>query len=593
MPSPLRSRPPARRRRRSLYEMLEARQLLSASVTSFHYDQSSSGSNPNETVLTPTTVNPTDFGKLATTPLDGQVYAQPLYVPGVNITVGPTQGVHDVIFAATEHDSVYGIDADTGVALWQASFINPSEGVTAVPAADVSSTDISPEYGITGTPVIDSSTNSLYVVAYTKEVRADGPHYVYRLHALDLSNGAEKFGGSLLIADTLASGPVTGNNAGAGLSYSFVAGPAVHGIGSGSVNGQVTFNALWQLQRPGLALDNGNVYIAFGSHGSLATAHGWVLSVDAQHMTLNGVLNTTPNGSLGTIWQSGNAITVDSDGNLFVSTGNGDFDTNLNGQGFPTNGNYGDSVLKIARDPSTGPSNQNVNGWGLKVADYFTPHNQATLGYNNIDLGSGGLILLPSQYGSAAHPNLLLTGGKQGVLYLVDRDNMGKYNPTTDQVVQVIVGLISRSNATPAEINNDLYLGGVGDPLVATEINNGQISVSPWSTAGDTLDYPGATPSISSDGPYQGIVWIVDKGRNELRAYNAGDLTDELYNSDMAAGGLDRLGSAVKFTTPTIADGRVYVGTASGLTIYGMRARRRPQASQAPETCCAANRERP
>ncbi|HVC93691.1 MAG TPA: hypothetical protein VND64_08375 [Pirellulales bacterium] len=286
-----------RRRRVGGLEALEWRELLSTNVLSYHNDQAGTGQNLNETALTPANVNIGTFGRLADVPLDGQVYAQPLYVEDVNITMGPSPGLHNVAFVATEHDSVYAIDANDGTVLWHDGFINPALGITTVPSADVGSESVSPEIGITSTGVIDPASNTLYVTVKTKEIRSDGVNYVYTLHALDLSSGAEKHAGPMVLGDTID------DQAGDG-KFIYVNGPRVNGVGDGNVNGQVPFNALTELQRPGLSLVNGTVYIAFGSHGDNPPAHGWLMGVDAQSLTLTAAFNTTPNGTLGSIWWS-------------------------------------------------------------------------------------------------------------------------------------------------------------------------------------------------------------------------------------------------------------------------------------------------
>ncbi len=545
--------------------------MLSTNITNYHVDQSSTGQNLSETILTPSNVNSSQFGKLATVPLDGQVYAQPLYVANVPISTGAVQGSHNVVFAATEHDGLYAIDAQSGNVLWRDSFINPAAGITTIPSGDVFSEDISPEYGITGTPVIDPNTNTLYVVANTKEVRGDGVHYVYRIHAIDITNGAEKAGGPATIGDTLVNGA----------AYTFISGPTVAGNGHGSVTGTLTFNALWELQRAGLTLANGTVYVAFGSHSDLGTGHGWIMGFNPQSLAMTAAFNTTPNGDLGTVWQSGNSITVDDQGNLYVTTGNGSFDTTLDQNGFPINHDYGQSVVKLAVDPNSSAGNQNPNGWGLKVVDYFTPFNQQALDDQNLDL-SGGVMLLSDQDGSAQHPHLLVAAGKQGRVYLIDRDNMGKFDPNADHVVQEVDHLIGNSFDTPAHLNDNIYYAGAGDTLRGIIISNGVLSTSYWSQSEDSFGFPGATPAISSDGGVNGIVWAIDRGSSQLRAYNAGGLDDEIYNSDQA-GSRDKLGTANKFTVPTIADGQVFVGTANSLAIYGLL-----DGSQAPGSISGA-----
>jgi len=541
-----------RRRRLGALEALEGRELLSTNVLSYHDDQASTGQNLNETVLTPDNVNIGTFGRLADVPLDGQVYAQPLYVEKVNITTGPSPGLHNVAFIATEHDSVYAIDANDGMVLWHDSFINPALGITTVPSADVGSDDLSPEMGITGTGVIDQASNTLYITANTKEVRADGVHYIYTLHALDLSTGVEKPGGPLVLGNTID------NHAGDG-KFIYVSGPRVNGVGDGNINGQVPFNALTQLQRPGLSLVNGTVYIGFGSHGDNPPAHGWLMGVDAHTLTLTAAFNTTPNGSLGSIWQSGDSVVVDAQGNLYVSTGNGNRDI-FN--------DYGDSVLKLAPDPTSNPLAQNPNGWGLKVVDYFTPKNQAALNDSDLDVGSGGIMLLPDSAGSASHPHLLVLAGKQGVIYLIDRDNMGGFNPNTDQVVQEVAAL-SHNLSTPAYFNGSIYFASQNQPIEQFIVSKGAIS-GPVSSASDANGIQGATPSISADGIASGIAWLLDPGTNQLRAYKAGNLADEIFTSSQAPGGRDLVGKVVKFSVPTVADGEVLVGASNNFDIYGL-----------------------
>src|SRR5437879_10681169 len=334
-------------------------------VLTYHNDNARTGQNLGETILTPGNVAPGTFGLLFSYPVDGNVYAKLRYVPIVNL---PCHGFHNVVFVATEHDSVYAFDADdSGVGLlWQVSFIDPANGVTTVPPENVQSQDIVPEIGITGTPVIDGGTGTLYVVAKTKEVVAGSPHYVQRLHALDIATGAEKFGGPIVIGDTVIDGSST----------TYVSGPSVPGTGSGSVGGRVFFNALRQNQRSGLLLLNGVVYIGWASHSDTSPYHGWVLGYDAQTLAPAAVFNTTPNGGLGGVWMSGGGLAADSNGAVYLSTGNGTFD--VTGSQAPA---YGDSVLKLA------------TGLDLTVADSFTPWNQEDLKNKDQDLGSGGVLL--------------------------------------------------------------------------------------------------------------------------------------------------------------------------------------------------------
>jgi hypothetical protein len=568
------SRRPITRARLAL-EALESRLAPSATdVLNYHNDSSSTGQNLNETALTPANVNSTTFGKLFATSVDGQVYAQPLYVAGVNITTGSHQGVHNVVFVATENDSLYAIDADAGTVLWQDTLLHAVHGgtVTAVPNGDVNSGDISPKIGVTSTPVIDAGTSTLFVEAKTKEVASDGSHYVHQLYAVNLADGSFRAGAPVVIADSLGD--------------TYVSGPTVKGTGAGSSNGTVFFDALRQMNRPGLTEANGNIYLAFASHGDNAPYHGWVLSYNASTLALDGVLNTTPNGSDGGIWQSGDSLTVDAQGNLYFETGNGTFDTTLNAAGMPSKGDYGDSFVKIAVDPTTTATNQNVNGWGLKVVDYFTPFDQQNLNNGDLDLGSGGPLLLPDSAGSTAHPHLLVGSGKEGRIYLIDRDNMGHFDPNTDHVVQETSNtVISGSFGAPAYFNGVLYyvggsnIGNPNDVGKTFSISNGAMSLTPTSSGPDKYAYPGSTPSISANGTTNGVVWDLDTGTSQLRAYNASGYNTELYTSAQAANGRDALvGSVVKFTVPTVTNGHIYIGTSNSLVVYGLLA----QATQAP-----------
>jgi hypothetical protein len=515
-------------------------------VLTFHNDNNRTGQNLNETVLTPAAVNASTFGKLFSYPVDGQVYAQPLLLTNVAI---PNQGSRNVVFVATQHDSVYAFDADNrapGV-LWQVSFLDTANGITTVPSTDASTNDILPEIGITSTPVIDASTGTIYVVAKTKELQQGNVHYVQRLHALDVSNGAEKFGGPAVIADTILTS--TGG-------YQYVSGPSVPGTGDGSVSGQVTFNALRQMSRSALLLLNGVIYTAWGSHSDIGPYHGWLIGFDAQSLARVSVFNTTPNGGLGAIWMAGGGPGDDENSYIYVSTGNGSYART--GTGSPA---FGNSLLKLS------PT-------GTQVIDAFTPWNQATLSTQDADFGSGGLMLLPDQPGT--HPRLLITGGKDGNVFLIDRDNLGGYQgcgSTCDSVVQVLpAGTVGGGIfATPAYFNGRVYYQGCcGNVLKAFSLSNGLLSSSPVSQASTGFGYPGATPSVSANGASNGIVWTLQRttGAAILHAYDALDLSNELYNSTQVLE--DQLDGSVKFAVPTIANGKVYVGTQSSLAIFGL-----------------------
>jgi hypothetical protein len=537
-----------------MIEQLEARQLLSAGVLTYHNDLARTGANLTESTLTHGNVNAATFGKLFSYSVDGYVYAQPLYVPNVTLPDGST---HNIVFVATEHDSVYAFDANNsdpgegGGRLWQDNFTDPGNGITTVPADDTETDDITPEIGITGTPVIDPSDGVLYVVAKTKEIRSDGTHYVQTLHALDITTGKEMLGGPAVIADTLN----LGND-----NYQYLVGASVPGSGAGSVNGVVTFNALRENQRSGLALANGVVYVSWASHGDNDPYHGWVIGYDARTLNPIAIFNDSPNGTQGGIWMAGGAPAVDGNGNLYLAIGNGTFDTTSS-----MAPGYGDSIVKLS------PTD-------LSVTDYFTPYEQYYLNQNDLDVGSGGVLLLPDSAGSAAHPHLLVQAGKEGKIYLLDRDNMGQAQQSASAgAVQIIPNAVQGYViSTPAYFNGMIYVQGQNDDLKAYEIINGQIQATPVSETNQVLDGElGGTVSISANGTEDGIVWTLDVrgaltgGPAVLRAYNAGDLSQELYSSE-EAGSRDVLGNAVKFTVPTIADGQVFIGTQNTLEILGL-----------------------
>ncbi len=493
----------------------------------YHNDLGRTGQNLNETTLSPANVNPTQFAKLVSYPVDGGIYAQPLYVQSVTI---PSRGVHNVVYVATEHDSVYAFDADgqTSVPLWQVSFINTAAGITSVPTSQVSD-DAFPggEIGITGTPVIDPIGGTLYVAAYTEE----NSSFIYRLHALDLATGAEKLGGPVLIQATVP-GRGDGNN---GL-------------------GQVPFSAQMHLQRPGLLLLNGAIYICFGSHDDTPTWHGWMMAYDANTLQQIAVFNTTPNAQSGAIWASGAPPAADSAGAIYFATGNGAFDANSGGS------DYGNSVLKLQQK-------------NLSVLDWFTPFNQAQLDDNDVDLGSGGTLLLPDQPGP--NPHLLVTVGKEGRIYLINRDNLGHFNPTSDNsaVQELVRALIDINMTTPAYWEGNIYIAGSNDFLKTFRLVKGLLSTQPTARSTSAFGYCGNTPSVSAHGSTSGIVWAVDTGDLTgpaiLHAYDAMNVSHELYNSTQA-GSRDTLGLANKFPVATAINGKVYVPTATELDVMGL-----------------------
>ena len=504
------------------------------SVLTYHNNNARTGLNTNETVLTPANVASTNFGQLFTQPVDGFVYAQPLVMTNVTI---PGKGIHNVVFVATGHDSVYAFDADNdsgsnALPLWQRSFINPAAGVTSVPSADVGCTDLLPEIGVTSTPVIDPVSGTIYVEAKTEEVTNGVTTFFHRLHALDVATGAEKFGGPVAIQ------------------------VSVPGTGDGNDGaGNVPFEPMTHMNRPGLLLNQGVVYLAYASHCDISPYHGWLIGYDAHTLAFSNVFNTTPNGGLGGIWQSGNGPAADTNGNIFVMTGNGTFDST-------TNNDYGDSFLKLSTTN------------GLQVADYFTPSNQDALSSADEDLGSGGPMLLPNTVGSIAHPHLLVGCGKEGKIYLLDRDNLGKFNSKSDsQIVEELPNAVGGTWSSPAFFNNTIYYLGSGDVLNAFPISQAFISPTPSAQGSTAYGFPGATPSISANGTNDGIVWTIETdayGNNGLAILHAADATNvasELYNSDNVN---QDPGGAVKFAVPTVANGNVYVGAQYAMAVYGL-----------------------
>jgi Fn3 associated len=516
-------------------------------VLTYHNDFARAGQNTNETILTPANVNTNTFGKIFSYPVDGQIYAQPLYISGLAI---PGQGVHNVVFVATMHDSVYALDADSnsgpnGGVLWQVNL-----GTSAVmPNNDFGNRygayhDIRPEVGIIGTPVIDLAAGTIYLSAFTHE----GNSYVQRIHALSITTGAERPSSPVVVAASIS------------------------GKGVASSGGKLAFDAMNNgLQRPALTLAGGVLYVCYSGFADTNPYHGWLLGFNAttlQQLT-NRIFNTTPNSTTtdwgsnageGGLWMGGNGPLVDAATNLFFEVGNGPFNADTNGT------EYGDSFVKLS---TLG---------GLTVADYFTPFNQATLAANDTDLGSGGPVLLPDEVGSLSHPHLIVGAGKGRTIYLIDRDNMGHYNPANDsQIVQTVINnLQGGSFGTPAYFNKMLYYQGSGDRLRMFAISNGVLSTNIQVSAA-SIGFPGATPSISANGTNNAIVWVLNSsavnsgtpiGPAVLYAYNAYNLTNKIYDSSQA-GARDAASFAVKTSVPTVANGKVYVGGASALTVYG------------------------
>jgi len=523
-------------------------------VVTQHNDIARTGQNRNETILTPANVNTNSFGKLFSYSIDGRAYAQPLYVPGVTMGAGTVQAGtrHNVVFVATEHDSVYAFDADdnggsNASPLWKASLLDTAHGATSgattVPNGDVSTGDITPEIGITGTPVIDTTTNTLYVVSKTKE----SGNYVQRLHALDITTGAEKSGSPVPIA------------------------AQVSGSGTGSSGGILKFDSKWENNRPGLLLLNGVVYIGFAAHGDNGPWHGWILAYNAATLQQTGAFCTTSSGSGSGIWMSGAGLAADTlnSGRLFVATGNGAF--NATTPPYNNSMSYGDDFIRL-----------NANNGAMSVSDHFTPFNQANLSNSDSDVASGGVLLLPDQ-SAGGHTHLLVQAGKEGRIYLVDRDNMGGYNSSSDNIVQEVPSTIAGLWSMPAYWNGNLYFWGNGDNLTQIPLTNGRLG-GIIASSPEASGFPGATPSISSNGNTNGIVWDVltsaygSSGAAVLLAHNASNVSSSLYSSNQNLS-RDNPGQATKFVVPTVTNGKVYVGTANFLSVYGLLAAAPPAAT--------------
>ncbi len=474
-------------------------------VLTFHNDNLRTGANTAETVLTPANVNVNNFGKVASFTVDGRIYAQPLYVPNVNVN----GTVHNVVYVVTESDSVYAFDADAvgNGPLWKRNFLNSSAGITTVSSSTVGS-NVMPQIGITGTPVIDPATGTLYCLADTNE----NGTYHWRLHALDIGNGADKFGGNV---DVTASG----------------------------------FTPEFHLQRPGLLLANGNVYFAFGSNGDHNTWHGWVFAYDAGTLMAVGVYNVTPGGNGGGIWMGAGGLGADANGDIYFETGNGTNNISTGGSALS------DSFVKL-------------NASAQRI-DYFSPSNHGSLDCCDLDMASGGQLLLPDQSGS--FPHIMIGGGKTGVLYVINRDNMGQFNSTTNNIIQTLSGAVSAIYSQPSFWNGRMYIAASTDALKAFLVSNGTLPSGANMQTGNSFTFPGANVSISANRTSNGIAWAenFNSASSILYAYDANNLGTTLWNSNQNAT-RDSLGQGEKFMAPTIANGKVYIGTTSKLIVYGL-----------------------
>jgi len=495
------------------------------------------GGNTNS-LITPANIS--TLTKQYSEVVDGVIIAEPVSAK-VNVTVGRNPGSQTLVFVATENDSLYAFNSATGNLVWKTSLL-PPDGTT-IPGS-VTQTYLN---GITSTPAIDLANDTIYVVALGSYVSGKISHYTTTLHAIDMSDGQERSGSPVVIADT-------GYNA-RGKAVSEY-GPNVSGTGAGAIRGQVYFYAPRQLQRPGLTIDGNNLVIGFGSFGDRAPFHGWILTYDTRSLQRTGVFNDTPNGSDGGIWNSGAPIQADSQGYLYTETGNGTFDTKLNRAGLPSRGDYGDSVLKLAIVPGyKGP-----NGTGIKVVDYFTPQNQAKLDKTDGDLASSGVLLLPSGLGGPAHPNLLLASGKSGTVYVIDCNNMGHFHQHSDSIVQELPSAVTSSFDTPAFYDHTIYYAGVGDVVKTFSLENGQLVETGRSA--NSLSFPGANPEVSSDATQNGIVWVTSAA-HQLIALDATNLKKQLWAANLP--------DYSEFSIPALTDdGHVEVGAGNTLVGFGL-----------------------
>ena len=503
-------------------------------VTTYHNDVARDGLNTEETILTLSNVNSTQFGKIGFDTVDGLVDAEPLYLANV-IVAG---GFHNVLYVATEHDSVYAFDADSGAQLWMTSILGSGETTSDSRGCG----QVVPEIGITSTPVIDrteGANGALFVVGMTKDASGG---YHQRLHALDITTGAELSPNPTEIAATYP------------------------GTGDSSSNGNVVFEPGQYKERAALLLLNGQIYLGFSSHCDIRPYTGWVMAYSESTMQQTQVLNLTPNGSEGSIWMSGDGIAADSAGNLYLLDANGTFDTTFSASGFPAMGDYGNAIIKLSTTPM------------LAVTDYFEPYNTVAESAADLDLGSGGEILLPDQMdaGGAAH-HLLVGAGKDQKIYLLNRDNLGKFNvggSSNSNIYQEVTGELSGPIfSTPAFFNGVLYCGAMGDALKAFPMTDAKLATAPSSLSAITFAYPGTTPGVSANGTENGIVWAVESyvsAQAVLHAYDATNLAHELYNSGQAANSRDSFGNGNKFITPMIVNGKVYVGTPTGVAVFGL-----------------------
>ncbi len=509
----------------------------SPDVATYHFDNARDGLNAQETVLTPENVTSATFGKLGFFQADGKVDAQPLYLAGLNVNGIAT----NVLYMATEHGSLYAVNADspTAAPLWRVSLLGSGEA----PSDDHGCNQISPEIGITATPVIDRAKGVIYAVAMSKDAAGK---YHQRLHALNLTTGAELSGSPTEISGTYP------------------------GSGANSQNGNVVFDPGQYAERAGLLLLNGSIYLAWTSHCDDGPYTGWVMAYSESTLQQTAILNLTPNGSDGSIWMSGNGLAADAQGNIYFLDANGTFDGSFDSNGFPARHDYGNAIMKLS-----------TAGGTLAVADYFEPFDTVKESIADTDLGSGGAMLLPDMTDASGNMRHLLVGaGKDKNIYVADRDNLGKFDRNSNSnIYQELPGALAHGTngggawSSPAYFNGTVYYAAQQDVLKAFPLTQARMATTPSSQSAVVFPYPGSTPSVSANGTQNGIVWAVESNRSlpgVLHAYDATDMSRELYNSNQAVGRRDSFGNGNKFITPVIVNGKVFVGTQTGVAEFGL-----------------------
>ena len=498
-------------------------------VLMWHNDPARTGQYLTETTLTAANVDTATFGRTASWPVDGLVDAQPLVANAVTLADG---SVHNVVLAATEHDSVYAFDASSGTVLWQKSMLAAGEATSDSRGCG----QVAPEIGITATPAIDRALGPSGTVFVTAASKDGSGQYHQRVHALDLASGAERPGSPIAVQATFP------------------------GSGANSTNGVVVFDPAFYNERAALLASGGVLYTAWGSHCDIDPYTGWILAYDEATLAVRSVLNVTPNGARGAFWNAGAGPALDAGGSLYILAGNGTFDTTLTAAGFPANGDFGNGFLKISTSGA------------LSVADYFATSDTVAESDSDTDFGSGGAIVLPDQVdASGSRRHLAVGAGKDGNIVVVDRDSMGKFDPAADHAYQIIAGALGGGvYSSPAYFNGAVYYGAVGAPLQRFVLSAARLAATASSQTAVAFGYPGTTPSVSANGSSNAIVWVVENGSAAvLHAYDATDLTRELYNSNQNAP-RDGLGPGNKFITPTVAAGKVFVGTTHSVAVFGL-----------------------